>query len=338
MQMWSNVLGRREFITLLGSAAAAWPLAAGAQQAPARRLGVLIGRAENDPIYRGWIAAFQHGLGEAGWIPGRNVHIEYRWTNADVERIKEFANELVALKPDVILADGTPVTAALKRETSTIPIVFVVVSDPVGAGFVQSLAHPGGNITGFINYEDAMGGKWLELLKEIAPSVTHAAMIFNPDTAAGAGRYFLPSFEIAARKLGVAPSAAAVRDPAEIEHAMAELASIPGGGLVAMADAFMGVHSKQVIGLAERYKLPAVYGLDLRRVEEGALLTYSPDNPDMFGRSASYVDRILKGESPRDLPVQTPTKFELGINLKTARALGLEVPATLLATAGKVVE
>ena len=336
--MRSNVLGRREFITLLGSAAAAWPLAAGAQQAPARRLGMLIGRAESDPIYHRWIAAFLHGLGEAGWIPGQNVLIEYRWVSADVEGIKQFANELVALKLDVILADGTPVTAALKRETSTIPIVFVVVSDPVGAGFVQSLAHPGGNITGFINYEDAMGGKWLEFLKEIAPSVTHAAMIFNPDTAAGAGMYFLPSFEIAAHKLGVAPSAAAVRDPAQIEHAIAELAGIPGGGLVVMADTFMGVHSKQVIALAERYKLPAVYGFDLRRVEAGALLSYSPDYPDMFGRSASYVDRILKGESPRNLPVQTPTKFELGINLKTAKALGLEVPATLLATADKVVE
>jgi putative ABC transport system substrate-binding protein len=329
---------RREFITLLCGAATAWPLAARPQQPPMPRNGVLMGRGENDPTYQSWIAAFLHGLGEAGWIPGRNLHIEYRWTSADVERIKQFANELVALKLDVILADGTPVTAALERETSTIPIVFVVVADPVGAGFVQSLAHPGGNITGFINYEDAMGGKWLELLKEIATSITHAAMIFNPDTAPGAGRYFLPSFEIAGRKLGVTPSAAAVRNPAEIEHAIVELARIPGGGLVAMPDSFVGAHSKQVIELAEKYKLPAVYGLDARRAREGGLLCYSPDYIDMFRRSASYVHRILKGESPRNLPVQTPTKFELVINLKTAKALGLTVPPLLLARADEVIE
>jgi putative ABC transport system substrate-binding protein len=330
---------RRDFIKVVVGSIGVWPLAARAQQSqPMRRIGVLMGRTENDATNQSWIRGFLHGLGEAGWIPGRNLQIEYRWTGADVDRMRQFANEFVALKLDVILADGTPVTAELKRLTSTIPTVFVVVSDPVGVGFVQSLAHPGGNFTGFINYEGAMGGKWLDLLKEIAPSVTHAAMIFNPDTAPGAGSYFLPSFEMACRKLGVAPSAAAVRNPAEIDHAIADLASRPSGGLVAMADSFVGVHSKQVIALTGKYKLPAVYGFDARRAREGGLLCYSPDYVDMFGRAASYVDRILKGESPRNLPVQTPTKFELVINLKTAKAVGITVPQALLVEADEVIE
>jgi len=329
---------RREFITLLGGAAAAWPLAAWAQrQEQVRRIGVLMGRGENDPGVQTWLAAFLRNLGQAGWVPGRNLQIEYRWTNADVARTRQFASELVTLKPDVILADATPVTAALKQETSTIPIVFVVVSDPVGAGFVESLGRPGGNITGFINLEDTMGGKLLDLLKEIAPNVTRAAIMFNPDTAPGAGKYFSQSFETASRRLGVTPSAAPVRNAAEIERTIADLAAGSGGGLVTESDSFLQVHLRQVITLAETYKLPTVHMLSTG-AREGGLLSYAPDIVDMFGRAAAYVARILKGESPADLPVQVPTKFVLVINRRAAKAFGLAVPPTLLATADEVIE
>ena len=331
-------MNRREAITLLGGAALAWPLVARAQQPErVRRIGVLMGRGENDPGVQGWLAAFFRNLGQAGWVTGRNLQIEYRWTNADVARTKQFASELVALKPDVILADATPVTAALKLETSTIPIVFVIVSDPVGAGFVESLGRPGGNITGFVNLEDTMGGKLFDLLKEIAPSVTRAAIMFNPDTAPGAGRYFFRSFELASRRLGVTPSAAPVRNSAEIERTIADLAAGSGGGLVTESDSFLQVHLRQVIALAEAHKLPAVHMLSTG-AREGGLLSYAPDILDMFGRSATYVARILKGESPADLPVQVPTKFLLIINRKAANAFGLTVPPTLLALADEVIE
>jgi putative tryptophan/tyrosine transport system substrate-binding protein len=236
-------MNRREFISLLGGAAAAWPLAARAQQPDRmRRLGLLMGFAENDPLSQPWIAAFLQGLSELGWSDSRNLHIDYRWTNADVERIKPFAKELVALKPDVILANSTAVTAALQRETTDIPIVFVPVSDPVGAGFVASLARPGGNITGFINFEDSMGGKWLELLKEVAPAVKRAAIMFNPDTAPGGGGYFLHPFEAAGAALGVKPIVAAVRSLSEIEKVIGDLAREPDGGLVLTPDIFLLVN------------------------------------------------------------------------------------------------
>jgi len=329
---------RRAFLTLVGGAAAAWPLAARAQQAQSmRRIGVLMGFAENDAIIQGALAAFLHGLAEAGWVPGRNLTIEYRWSAGDVERAERAADELVASKPDLIFATTTPVTAILKRATATIPIVFAVVSDPVGDGIVASLARPGGNLTGFINMEDGMGGKWLELLKEAAPAVSRAIILFNPETAPGAGRYFLPSFEAAAHKLGVAGSAAPVHDPAEIQRAIGDLAAQPGGGLVAMSDSFIFVHFELLSKLAETYKLPAVYGLDAR-AREGALISYAPDTADLFRKTAAYVDRILRGDNPRDLPVQLPTKFDLAINLRTAKAIGLTMPQTLLAIADEVIE
>jgi len=329
---------RREFITLLGSAAAAWPVAVRAQQPERmRRIGVLMGYAANDPLSQPWIAAFLQGLSELGWSDSRNLHIDYRWAGADVERIKPFAKELVALKPDVILANSTPVTAALQRETTDIPIVFVIVSDPVGAGFVASLARPGGNITGFINFEDSMGGKWLELLKEVAPAVKRAAIMFNPDTAPGGGGYFLHSFEAAGAALGVKPIVASVRSLSEIEKVIGDLAREPDGGLVLTPDIFLLVNRKQVMTLAERHKLPVVYWLGVY-AKEGGLLGYGPDYHDLFRRSASYVDRILKGEKPSNLPVQVPTKFELVINFKTAKALGLDVSLSLQQRADEVIE
>jgi putative tryptophan/tyrosine transport system substrate-binding protein len=329
---------RREFITLLGGAAVTWPFTARAQQPDRmRRLGLLMGYAENDPQYQALVAAFQDSLQKLGWSDSRNLHIDYRWASADVERIKQFAKELVALKPDVILANSTPVTAALQRETTDIPIVFVIVSDPVGAGFVASLARPGGNITGFINFEDSMGGKWLELLKEVAPAVKRAAIMFNPDTAPGGGGYFLHSFEAAGAALGVKPIVASVRSPSEIEKVIRDLAREPGGGLVLMPDIFLQFHRKQVIMLAERHKLPVVYWLSAI-AKEGGLLGYGPDYHDLFRRSASYVDRILKGEKPSNLPVQVPTKYELVINLKTAKALGLNVSLSLQQRADEVIE
>ena len=329
---------RREFITLIGGAVAAWPIAARAQQPERmRRIGLLMGYTENDPLSQTRIAAFLQGLSELGWSDSRNLHIDYRWASADVERIKQFAKELVALKPDVILAHSTPVTAALQRETTGIPIVFVLVSDPVGAGFVASLARPGGNITGFINFEDSMGGKWLELLKEVAPAVKRAAIMFNPDTAPGGGGYFLHSFEAAGAALGVKPIVAAVRSPSEIEKVIGDLAREPDGGLVLMSDIFLSLNRTQVMTLAERHKLPVVYWVGTY-AKEGGLLGYGPDYDDLFRRSASYVDRILKGEKPSNLPVQVPTKFELVINLKTAKAIGLTVPPTLLTRADEVIE
>ena len=277
------------------------------------------------------------GLSELGWSVGRNLQIDYRWGSANVERIKQFAKELVSLKPDVILAGSTPVTAALQRETVGIPIVFVVVSDPVGDGFVASLARPGGNITGFINFEHSMGGKWLVLLKEAAPMLKRVATMFNPETAPGGGRYFVPSFEVAGATLGVKPIVAPVRSPGEIDKVIEDLAREPDGGLVLMPDTFTFVNRTQVMTLAERHKLPLILWLG-NHAKEGALVGYGPNYHDLFRRSASYVDRILRGEKPSDLPVQVPTKFDLVINLKTAKTLGLTVTPTLLARADEVIE
>jgi putative tryptophan/tyrosine transport system substrate-binding protein len=328
---------RRAFITLLGGAAT-WPLAVRAQQADRmRRIGVLMGWSESDPQFRSWIDAFVEGLAKLGWADGRNVQINVRWAGGDVGRMRAFAKELVELQPDVILGGTTPVTAALQRETRTIPVVFVVVADPVGAGFVAGLPRPGGNITGFLNAEAAIGGKWLELLKEIAPHVTRVAIMFNPDTAPLSGAYFLGSYEAAARSLAVEPITAHVRNDAEIEAVITPLGAAQGG-LVIMTDSFMGVHRGTVISVSTRAKVPVI-GADLPSfAREGGLLSYGADLHDIFRRAAPYVDRILRGANPSDLPVQAPVKYEMIINLKTAKALGLEVPPTLLARADEVIE
>jgi putative ABC transport system substrate-binding protein len=327
---------RREFITLVGGVAA-WPLAARAQQPERmRRVGVLMGFAENDPEGTLWFSSFTRASQELGWIDGRNVRMDVRWdaSNSDPNR---FAKELVSLKPAVILAHGTPLTAALQRQTRTIPIVFAAVADPVGEGFVESLSRPGGNITGFVFTEGEMGGKWLELLKEIAPTVKRAAAIFNPDTAPGRGSYYLPSFQAAARSLKVEPITASVHSDAEIETAVTSLAREPGGGLVVIGDAFLVAHRGPIISAAARTNVPAIY-FHAAFARDGGLLSYGPDNADLFRRAATYVDRILRGAEPAELPVQVPIKFILAINLKTAKALGLEVPLTLQASADEVIE
>ena len=332
------MISRREFITLLGGAAAGCPLAARAQQGERmRRIGVLMGWSDSGPQYRSWIDTFFQGLARLGWIDGRNVQIDLRWAGGDVGRMRTLAKQLVEQQPDVIFASTTPVTAALQRETRTIPIVFVIVSDPVGAGFVAGLPHPGGNITGFINVEASMGGKWLELLKEIAPRVKRAAIMFNPDTAPGGGTYFLGPFEAAARSLAVEPITAHVRSDAEIEATLASLGR-EQGGLVIMTDVFMDIHQATIISATVHNNIPSI-GADLQNfAKRGGLLSYGASFPDIFARAAGYVDRILKGEKPAELPVQAPTKYELVINLTTARALGLEVPPTLLARADEVIE
>jgi putative tryptophan/tyrosine transport system substrate-binding protein len=301
-----------------------------------RRLGVLMGYVESDPEAQARLAVFKHGLAALGWEEGRNLRLDVRWGAGDVQRETAFANELAALQPDVILAHSTPVTAALSRATRTIPIVFVVVSDPVGSGFVQSLPRPGGNITGFINLEASLVEKWLELLKEIAPRTTRVAVMFNPQTAAYA-EYYLKPFHAAAPKLGVTPLTAPVRSDADIETAITELARVPGAGLIAMTDSFMFVHRQAVIALSTRLNVPTIYYAS-NAAAEGGLISYGVDTPDLFARSASYIDRILRGAKPADLPVQVPTKYELIVNLKTAKALGLDVPPTLIARADQVIE
>jgi putative ABC transport system substrate-binding protein len=329
---------RRQFITLLGGAAAAWPISARAQQpARMRRIGVLMGWEENDPDAKVWLSGFVQGLAELGWTDGRNARIDVRWAADNLDRMRMFAKELVDLKPDVILSSNTPDTAALQRETRTIPIVFVIVGDPVGSGFVSGLSSPGGNITGFSIQEAPMAGKWLELLMEIAPGLKRAAFMFNPDTAPFIGSYYLPIFEAAARSLKVAPIAAPVHNDAEIEAVIGSLGREPGGGLVGAPDSFMVVHRAPITSLAARSNVPAVYPYKFF-AKDGGLLSFGADFFDEFRRSASYVDRILKGEKPGDLPVQLPTKFELVINLKTAKALGLTISEAFLARADEVIE
>jgi putative ABC transport system substrate-binding protein len=328
---------RRKFMTLL-SGAAAWPLAARAQQGErTRRIGVLMGFGENDTEGTLWLSSFARALQELGWADALNVRMDVRWSASNTEREKIFAKELVSLQPDVILAHGTPVTAALRRETRMIPIVFGAVADPVGEGFVESLPRPGGNITGFLFSEAGMGGKWLELLKEIAPSVNRAAMIFNPDTAPGRGLHYLPSFEAAARSLNVEPITDAVHNDAEIDTVVTSLGDKPGSGLVVIGDSFLVAHRKPIIFAAARNNVPAVY-FHAVFARDGGLLSYGPDNADIFRRAASYVDRILRGAKPAELPVQVPIKFERVINLKTAKVLGLTVPLTLQVAADEVIE
>jgi putative ABC transport system substrate-binding protein len=330
---------RRQIIggLLGGVAVAAWPRVAHAQQSDGtRRIGVLMGYVESDPEARSRLAAFTHGLQVLQWSEGRNLRIDTRWAAGDLNRMPALARELVTLQPEVILSNTTPVTAALHRETRTIPIVFVVVSDPVGSGFVENLARPGGNVTGFINLESSMVEKWLELLKEIAPSVTRVAVMFNPQTAPYAEFYLRP-LEAAAPSIGVKPFTAPVQSEADIEGLITGLGRELGVGLIVMTDSYMFIHRKPIISLAARNRVPTIY-FSGHLSAEGGLIAYGPDTNDLFRRAAAYVDRILRGANPADLPVQQPTKFELVINLKTAQALGLELPPSLLARADEVIE
>jgi putative tryptophan/tyrosine transport system substrate-binding protein len=326
---------RREFIAGLGSAVA-WPLAARAQQGErVRHIGVLMTDDENDPDQKPRVSAFTQALADLGWTDGRNVRVDLRWGGNDINRIRALAQELVGLQPDIIVTNGTPAAVAIQRETRTIPIVFAGASDPVARGIVARLKQPGGNITGFTNYEASLGGNWLELLSEIAPGLKRAAIMFNPDTLPVST--FMPSLETAARSLKVVLITAPVLADAEIEMAITALGREPGGGLVVMPDGFTGPHRAPIILAAVRNNLPAVY-TDSVSARDGGLLSYGVDRADIFRRAASYVDRILRGAKPGDLPVQFPTKFEMVVNLKTAKALGLTIPETLLATADEVIE
>jgi len=326
---------RRQFIATLSSAAA-WPLVARAQQGERmRRIGVLMAHAESDPEGQAFVAAFRAGLQKLGWTEGRNIRIDTRWA-AEVELMQGFAKELIALQPDLILANNTPTTAAVLQQTNTIPIIFAVVADPVGSGFVASFPRPGGNVTGFNVSEPTLAGKFVELLKEIAPHVARVAMLFNPATTPYRDIYLNP-FKATAASFAVEAIAAPVHDSSELESVVAAQARRPNSGLIVMPDGFMNVHRAEVISLAARYRLPAVYPYRFW-AELGGLLSYGPDQTDNFRRAATYVDRILKGEKPSELPVQAPVKFELVINLKTAKALGLDLPTSLLARADEVIE
>jgi len=331
-------MNRREFITLLGGAAAAWPHVARAQQPErVRRIGVFMPLAADDPIGQARIAALRKGLEKLGWTEGRNIRIDTRWTSTgDVESMQRFAKELVALQPDLIVTQSTPITATLLQETRTIPIVFALVADPIGSGFVASFAKPGGNVTGFVTIEPTMAGKWLELLKEIAPSVVRVAFLFNPVTATYF-EYWLNPFKAAAVSFAVEAIAAPVRDRSELESVIAEQARAPNGGLVVMPDTFTDTHRLEITSLAAGYRLPAVYPYR-QFTAVGGLLSYGDDLIDNFRRAPTYVDRILKGEKPSELPVQAPVKFDLVINLKTAKALGLDVPLHLQQRADEVIE
>jgi putative tryptophan/tyrosine transport system substrate-binding protein len=328
---------RRAFMAGLGSAAVSSAAARAQQAARVRRIGVLMALDESDPESKVLLAGFRQGLAALDWIDGRNLRMDVRWGAGNIDRIRMFARELVALQPETILAQGTPVAAALQRETRTIPIVFAVVGDPVGAGVVASLSRPGGNITGFISQEAEMTGKLLQLLVEMAPSVNRVAIIFNPDTTPGGGTYYLPAFEAAARSLKAAAIVAPVYNDAEIETVITSLGREPGGGFVVMPGNFMLAHRALVISLAAGNKVPAVYIIRVY-VGDGGLLSYGPDIVDIFRRSASYVDRILRGAKPAELPVQLPVKFEMAVNLKTAKALGLTIPQSILLGADEVIE
>jgi ABC-type uncharacterized transport system substrate-binding protein len=328
---------RRDFLSIFGSAAVAWPLAARAQQSERmRRIGVLLSGAANNPDVQVWLAAFLQRLLELGWSEGRNLRIEYRLgALGDAEHTRKYAAELVALAPDVIFASGTAQVGPLLQATRTVPIIFTLVADPVGAGFVDSLARPGGNATGFVQYEYGLSGKWLELLKEIAPRVTRAAVLRDAAITAGVGLW--GAIQTAAPSFGIEVSPINVRDATEIERAITVFAGGPNGGLIVTGSALSAAHRDLIVALATRHKLPAVY-FTRQFVDRGGLISYGPDIVDQFRRAAGYVDRILKGEKPADLPVQAPTKYELVINLKTAKALDLTVPDTMLARADEVIE
>jgi len=325
---------RRDFITLLSSATT-WPLAAHAQQPqPMRRIGMLLNQGAGDQDARSWIAAFRQQLEASGWSEPHNLRIDIRFAAGELDRLRDYAADLVNSRADVLFAESTPMIAALQQTTRTVPIVFVGGSNPVGSGFVRSLAHPGGNITGFISFEPAMGGKWLESLSEIAPRIKRVALIYNPQTHTG--QYFA-SIETAARSLAIEPVRAEFREAVDIERSVGDFARQPNGGLLALSDPSVTLHRASILGLATRLGLPAIYPFRYF-VAEGGLASYGVDRRDQYRRAASYVARVFKGESPADLPVQTPIKFELVINLKTARMLGLDVPATLLARADEVIE
>ena len=327
---------RREFIVTLGGAAAAWPLAARAQpDGRMRRIGVLMNLPSDDPEGMARLAEFLQGLQELGWVVGRNVRIDYRWSTGDADRIRGYATELVALAPDVILAGGTPSVAALQQATRTVPIVFAQVADPVGAGYVESLARPGRNITGFAAQEYVLGAKWLELLKEIAPHVKRAAVL--RDSALGLGAGQLAAIQAMAPPLGLEVTPIGVSDIGDIERGITAFARSSNGGMIVTASTPAMIHRELITMLAARHRLPTVYSFRYF-VTVGGLISYGPDSVDPFRRAAGYVDRILKGEKPADLPVQAPTKYETVINLKTAKALGLDIPATVLARADEVIE
>jgi putative ABC transport system substrate-binding protein len=330
---------RREVLGVLGGVAvAAWPVVGRTQQVDQlRRIGVLSNISESDTEAQSMVKALHRGLRELGWVNGRNVQIDHRWAAGNPRQTAAFAQELLALKPDVIVAHTTPSVLALRKETDTIPIVFVQISDPIGTGFITNLARPGGNITGFTNFESSMVGKWVEMLKEMAPGISRIAFLFNPQTAPYVTRFYQGPLEASARSLDVQPSANPVHNAREMESAIGAFGREPGGGLIMMPDSFNIVHRDQIIALALHHRLPTISPYRFA-VEEGGLMSYGVDQVDLFRRAAAYVDRLFKGANPAELPVQAPTKFELAINLKTAKALGLEVPPTLLARADEVIE
>jgi putative tryptophan/tyrosine transport system substrate-binding protein len=329
---------RRQFIAALGGAVAAWPSLSRAQQGDhrARQVGVLMNVVPDDPSGDSDVAAFRQGLDELGWIDGRNIHVHLRWPGGDLERVRALAKELVDLKPDVLVARSTPTTLALRSETDVIPIVFVNIAEPVESGLAQTLARPGGNVTGFTNFESSIGGKWLQLLKEVDPGISRVGLIYNPQTAPFAG-LFLRSVQSAAPMLSVQAIGLRVETASDIETALAAFAREKGGSLVAIPDSFTTEHRHLLIALAARYRLPAVYAASAA-TRSGGLMAYAVDTRDTMRRAAGYIDRILKGAKPADLPVQQPTQFALSVNLKAAKALGLEFPPSLVATADEVIE
>jgi putative ABC transport system substrate-binding protein len=346
MLLWSHGWGqqmqfdrfkRREFIALLAGTAMTWPRSTAAQGIGRRRIAVLMELAADDPQARSNVAALQQGLTKLGWSQGSNLRIDYRWAPDDPVLLWKFAKELIELQPEVIVAHSSPVVATLLGQTRNIPIVFVSISDPIGEGFVASFAHPGGNVTGFTNFDSSMTGKWVELLKDFAPEITRVGFLFNPQTTAGGGSYFLRPLDAAALAFKVKPVMALVHDDDEIEAAFAALAREPGAGAVLLPDIFTAAHHLLVVILAEGYRVPTVYGYRFI-AERGGLISYGVDVDNLFERAAYYVDRILKGAKPADMPVQAPTKFELVVNQRTAKALGLTVPPMFLAIADEVIE
>jgi putative ABC transport system substrate-binding protein len=328
---------RRDFITLLGAAAATtWPLGAHAQQPDGvRRIGVLMGIGEDDPEAKPRVEALREGLQERGWVEGRNIHLDYRWTAGDLYRTRQFAKELFELKPDLMVVHSTPAVKAVRELTTTMPVVFTLIADPIGSGFVASLAHPGANMTGFMNVDAPMASKWLELLTEIVPKVKRVELIFNPRTAPY--KSFLSEFEVVAPKVGIQAIATPVVDATELEHAITALGQRPDSALFVVPDVFVQVHRALIIKLAEQYRLPAVYPYRFFPTS-GGLLSYGIDTVIVFRQAASYVDRILKGEKPGDLPVQAPASFKLVVNLKAAQSIGLTIPESFLVRADEVIE
>jgi ABC-type uncharacterized transport system substrate-binding protein len=331
-------IGRRQLLSALGGTMVAWPLAARAQQPEQmRRVGVLMPFSPDDQEIKKELTAFPQQLQSLGWTVGKNLRIDYRWSGGDSQKLQDYAKELVAAQPDVIFTRGTPPTAALLKNTGSIPVVFAVVSDPVGEGFVASVARPGGNATGFTNAEASLTGKWLGLLKEITPTLTSVGFIFDPKMAPGGGAYYTNLINAAAASSGVAPAAMPVHNVDDIERAIADFAHKPNGGLIVLPDLTTGLHRALIIALAGRYRLPAIYAFRYL-AEEGGLMSYGVNVVELLRLAANYVDRILKGAKPADLPVQLPEKFEFVINQKTAKALGLSIPQTLLVAADEVIE